>query len=135
MFILKMQCTDFSFHKSRSWSSPAVTSFIWRCYSFSVHSVLFMILKIVLFPCLNEELSLWWIFSYLISLIRGLEYEQSLTIFYRWQIHTYIHTYIHTNIFQESKRSRFVVKVDCSLQISESSLLFHHLIFYSFRPD
>ena len=71
------------------------TSFIGQCYSFSVHLVLFIILKIVLFACLSKELSLWWIFGYLVLLIGGLENEQSLTIFCWWQINTYNHTYKH----------------------------------------
>ena len=44
------------------------SSFIWQCYSFSVHSVLFILLKIVLFVYRNKGLSLWWKFSYLILL-------------------------------------------------------------------
>ena len=41
-------------------------------------------------------------FSCLVSLIGGLGNEQSLTIFYRWEINTYIHTYI---LKKESKTS------------------------------
>ena len=63
---------------------------------------------IILFVCLDKELSLWSILSYLVLLIGGLENERYLTAFYRWQINTYI----HTNIFKKSERSRFVVKVD-----------------------
>ena len=82
----------FQFPQIQEVMSPTVISFIWQCYSFSVHSVLFIILKIVLFAYLNKELSLWWIFSDLGLLIGGLGNERSLTIFYRWQINTYIHT-------------------------------------------
>ena len=60
--------------------SPTVTNFLWQCYSFSVYSILLTILKIILFACPNKELSLWWIFSYLVSLIGGFENERFLTI-------------------------------------------------------
>ena len=81
----------FQFPHIQELTSPTFTSFIWQCYSFSVHSVLFIILKIILFACLNKELSLWWIFSYLVLLIGGLENERSATIFYWWQVNTYKH--------------------------------------------
>ena len=74
--------------------SLTVTSFLYQCYSFNVDSVLFIILKIVLFACLNKELSLCWIFSHLASQTGGLENEPSLTIFYLWQIIIYIETYL-----------------------------------------
>ena len=95
----------FQFPQIPELMSLTVTSFLWQCYLFSVHSVLFIILKIVLLLCLNKELCLWWILSYLVSLIGGLDNEQSLTSFYWWQINTYI----YTNLFKQSKRSRFVV--------------------------
>ena len=95
------------FPRIQELTSPTFTSFIWQCFSFSVHSVLFIILKIILFACLNKELSLWWIFSYLVLLIGELENERSVTTFCRWQVNTYIHKYIQT--FQKSERSRFVV--------------------------
>ena len=95
----------FQFPHIQELTSPNFTSFIWQCYWFSVHSVLFIILKIILVAYLNKELSLWWIFSYLVLLIGGLENERSATIFYWWQVNTYI----HTNIFQKSERSGFVV--------------------------
>ena len=91
----------FQFPHIQELTSPTLTSFIWQCYSFSVHSVLFIMLVIILFTGLNEELSLWWIFCYLVLLIRGLENERSLTIFYRWQINTYI------NIFQKEWKISF----------------------------
>ena len=77
-------------------------------YSFSVHSVLFIKLKIILYACLNKELSLWSTFSYLVLLIGGLENEGSLMIFYRCQVNTYK----HTNMFQKSEGSRFATLVD-----------------------
>ena len=80
---------------------PTFTSFIWQCYSFSVHSVLFFTVKIILFACLNKELSLWWIFSYLVSLIGGLENELCAMIFYWWQVNANI----HRNISKEWKLS------------------------------
>ena len=91
----------FQFPQIQELTSPTFASFIWQCYSFSVHSVLFIMLVIILFTGLNEELSLWWIFCYLVLLIRGLENERSLTIFYRWQINTYI------NIFQKEWKISF----------------------------
>ena len=91
----------FQFPQIQELTSPTFASFIWQCYSFSVHSVLFIILKIILFACLNKELSLWWIFSYLVLLIGGLENELSATIFCRWQVNAYI----HTNISKEWKIS------------------------------
>ena len=100
----------FQFPQTQELKSPTVTSFIWQCYSYSVHSVLFIILKIVLLACLNKGLFLRWMFSYLVSLIGGSENEQSLTIFYWLEIN--IHTCIHTDLFQNSERSRCVVKVD-----------------------
>ena len=51
----------------------------------------------------NKELSFWWIFSYLVLLIAELKNERSLTIFYRWQIITYI----HANILQKSDKISF----------------------------
>ena len=93
----------FQFPGIQELTSPTFTSLIWQCYSFSVHSVLFFTLKIILFACLNKELSLRWIFSYLVLLIGGLENEQSATIFCRQQVNAYIQT------FQKSERSRFVV--------------------------
>ena len=54
-----------------------------------------------MFACLNRELSLWWIFSYLVLLIRGLENELFATIFCWWQVNAYI----HTNISEEWKIS------------------------------
>ena len=93
--MLKLQCNDFSFYKSRSWRHQLLLVLFDNVYSFSVHSVLFIILKIALLACLNKELSLWWIFSYLVLLIGGLENGRSLTIFYRWQINKYMHTYKH----------------------------------------
>ena len=98
----------FQFPQIQELMSPNVASFIWQCYSSSVHSVLFIILEIVLFACLIKEWSFWWIFSCLFSLIGGLEEERSLTIFNRCQINTYI----RANIFQKSKRCRFAVKLD-----------------------
>ena len=50
---------------------------------------------------LNKELSLWWIFSYLVLLIGGLENELSVTIFCRWQVNACI----YTNISKEWKIS------------------------------
>ena len=91
----------FQFPHIQELTSPTFTSFIWQCYSFSVHSVLFIILKIILVAYLNKELSLWWIFSYLVLLIGGLENELSATIFCRWQVNAYI----HTNISKEWKIS------------------------------
>ena len=91
----------FQFPQIQELTSPTFASFIWQCYSFSVHSVLFIILKIILVACLNKELSLWWIFSYLVLLIGGLENELSATIFCRWQVNAYI----HTNISKEWKIS------------------------------
>ena len=91
----------FQFPRIQELPSSTFTSFIWQCYSFSVHSVLFIILKIVLFVCLNKELSLRGIFSYLVLLIGGLENELSVTIFCRWQVNAYI----HTNISKEWKIS------------------------------
>ena len=86
----------FQFPLIQELTSPTFTSFIWQCYSFTVHSVLFIILKIILFGFLNKELFLWWIFSYLVSLIGRLENELlSATIFCRWQVNAYIHTYKH----------------------------------------
>ena len=67
---------------------------VWQCYLFSVHSVLFITLKINLFAYLNKELSLWWIFSHLVLLIGGLENELSAMIFCWWQVNAYIHTNI-----------------------------------------
>ena len=100
MFILKLQCTDSV--SANTWADVTnCCCFLYQCYSFSVHSVLFIILKIVLFACLNKELSLWWIFSYLVLLIGGLENELSATIFCRWQVNAYI----HTNISKEWKIS------------------------------
>ena len=88
----------FQFPQIQELTSPSFTSFIRQCYSFSVHSALFIMLAIILVACLNKELSLWWIFSYLVFLIGRLENERSLTIFYQRQIiHAYIHTYIHTS--------------------------------------
>ena len=104
MFILKLQCFDFSFHKSRSWCRQMLLVL----FGSVIHPVLFIILEIVLFACLIKERSFWWIFSCLFSLIGGLEEERSLTIFNRCQINTYI----RANIFQKSKRCRFAVKLD-----------------------
>ena len=84
----------FQFPHIQELTSPTFTSFIRQCYSFSVHSVLFIILKIILVACFSKELSLWWIFSYVVLLIGGLKNEQSATIFYWWQ-NTHIHTYKH----------------------------------------
>ena len=83
----------FQFPHIQELTSPTLTSFIWQCYSFSVHSVLFIILKIILVVGLNKKLSLWWIFSYLVLLIGGFENERSTTMFYWWQVNTYIQTY------------------------------------------
>ena len=86
----------FQFPQIQELTSSTFTSFIWQCYSFNVHSVLFIILLLILFACLNKDLSLWWIFSYLVSLIGGLESERFLTIFIDGnQIHTYMHTCKH----------------------------------------
>ena len=91
----------FQFPRIQELTSPTFTSFIWQGYSFSIHPVLFIILKIILITCLNKELSLWWIFSYLDLLIGGLENELSAMIFCWWQVNTYI----HTNISKEWKIS------------------------------
>ena len=43
---------------------------------------------------MNEELSLWRIFSYLVLLVGGLENELSATMFCRWQVNAYIYASI-----------------------------------------
>ena len=80
----------FQFPHIQEMTSLTFTSFIWQCYSFSVYSVLFIILKIFFFACVNKDV-LWWILRYLVLWIGGLENERFLTFFYRWKIHTYIH--------------------------------------------
>ena len=95
MFTLKLQCIDFNFHISRSWRRQLLLALYDSViHAFSVHSVLFITLKIILFKCLHKELSLWWIFSYLVLLIGGLENKRSATIFCGWQVNTW-HTYKH----------------------------------------
>ena len=70
----------FQFPQIQELTSSTVTSFIWQCYSFNVHSVLFILPKI-LFVCWTKELCFWWTFSCLVSLIGGLENESDVKKF------------------------------------------------------
>ena len=80
-FYIKTAMHWFHFPQIQELPPSTVTSFIGQFYSFSVHLVLLILLMIALFTCLNKELPLWWIFSYLFSLIGELENEFSVSLF------------------------------------------------------
>ena len=82
----------FQFPQIQELTLLTFTGFIWQSYSFTAHSVLSIILTIILFAYMNKDLSLWWIFSYLVLLIGG---EWTIFNDFLSMANKYIRTYKH----------------------------------------